>query len=776
MAEASVPDIEAQRLGSGLLRATSAPPNLEISAHSLFAFRADYAGIFSDIRCEELYDRFYKSYADQRKLPPPVEASAYAFEDQVHNRNSLRFKLSGGEGLGPTLEEGYADENAESVQDARQPISLTEELNPARSQGYVANSAPSPEDLYHAVKAANSIRNSVSHHQDSVPHSLSRSRTGEHVLVPTPASQVASVNMAYQNHRSLPTSHYLPSYDTFLADPYFYNNGSIPHEGNSVKGGRPMDPSSNYHPEPQQPRWQHEPQQRDVGYDDLIASQMLRSQPPPAPSQRYVLEDSAQSDYHLYSSGNNNNQQYAPSRLADDMVGMNLNGGTGGGSSSRHVLDSSDSAVCRFFQQGYCGRGDACQYLHTDPNPPKKSPVLRPSSAKMPPPPPFEPLSSANSRFPPSALQTSDLRKNPNAQPPLYSPSEDPGNPFNDNSRSVSPNFTAKFASFDQVIGKVVPLARDQHGCRYLQKKLEERNPQYLDSIFKEVIEQLVDLMTDPFGNYLLQKLVEFCTDDQRLRMIEVVSAELVNISLNMHGTRAVQRLIDFLTTPPQITLVVRSLRPGVVALSKDLNGNHVIQQCLRRLTAQQNQFVYDGIKGHCVSIATHRHGCCVLQRCIDCANQQQRLQLVSEIIVNAQTLVQDPFGNYVVQYVLDLGVPAFIREVCLKLRGCYTELAAQKFSSNVVEKCLQLADADIRAMIVQELANPERISRLLQDPYANYVVQRALSVVSGQPLAMLVDSIRPHLPSLRNTPYGKRIQSKILKKYPSLAIGGRDS
>lgn len=59
-------------------------------------------------------------------------------------------------------------------------------------------------------------------------------------------------------------------------------------------------------------------------------------------------------------------------------------------------------------------------------------------------------------------------------------------------------------------------------------------------------------------------------------------------------------------------------------------------------------QFIYNAVAAHCVEVATHRHGCCVLQRCIDHASDSQRIQLVTEITFNALTLVQDPYGNYV--------------------------------------------------------------------------------------------------------------------------------
>ena len=64
------------------------------------------------------------------------------------------------------------------------------------------------------------------------------------------------------------------------------------------------------------------------------------------------------------------------------------------------------------------------------------------------------------------------------------------------------------------------------------------------------------------------------------------------------------------------------------------------------------NQFIYDAVGNNCVAVGTHRHGCCVLQRCIDHASGEQRARLIAQITANAFALVQDPFGNYVVQYI----------------------------------------------------------------------------------------------------------------------------
>lgn len=208
---------------------------------------------------------------------------------------------------------------------------------------------------------------------------------------------------------------------------------------------------------------------------------------------------------------------------------------------------------------------------------------------------------------------------------------------------------TNRFANIrlEDMQGDMFGLCKDQHGCRFLQKKLEEGDPTHRDMIFAEIYPHFGELMTDAFGNYLSQKLLEHSTDEQRDLLIESISGELVSISLNMHGTRAAQKMIDFLSTQRQVQSLIVALNLNVVTLIKDLNGNHVIQKCLNHLPPEDNQFIYNAVAANCIEVATHRHGCCVLQRCIDHASESQRIQLVTEITYNSLTLVQDPFVNF---------------------------------------------------------------------------------------------------------------------------------
>ena len=56
-------------------------------------------------------------------------------------------------------------------------------------------------------------------------------------------------------------------------------------------------------------------------------------------------------------------------------------------------------------------------------------------------------------------------------------------------------------------------------------------------------------------------------------------------------------------------------------------------------------QFIFEGAAANCFNMAVHRHGCCVLQRCISNARGVYQANLIVEICARGFELAQDPFG-----------------------------------------------------------------------------------------------------------------------------------
>ena len=84
-------------------------------------------------------------------------------------------------------------------------------------------------------------------------------------------------------------------------------------------------------------------------------------------------------------------------------------------------------------------------------------------------------------------------------------------------------------------------------------------------------------------------------------------------------------------------------------------------------------------------------------------------------------------------------------RAIANSLVGNVVSLAHQKYSSNVIEKVLLHGSPQMRSCILNELcsASAEKLRSLLCDRYANYVVQRALSVGSGKQVRALALAVK---------------------------------
>ncbi|KAI9718633.1 MAG: hypothetical protein M1828_006641 [Chrysothrix sp. TS-e1954] len=339
--------------------------------------------------------------------------------------------------------------------------------------------------------------------------------------------------------------------------------------------------------------------------------------------------------------------------------------------------------------------------------------------------------------------------------------------------RTQNGDDSARFANvtLESLNGEIYALCKDQHGCRFLQKKLEDDDAADIELIFKETKDHMFELMTDPFGNYLCQKLLEHTDTDQHTVLIQNAGPHMVRIALNQHGTRALQKMIEYVSNEEQVSTVVVALKDQVVAMIQDLNGNHVIQKCLNRLTAENAQFVFDSVSNNVVAVGTHRHGCCVIQRCIDHATPSQKSQLIDAITRCSFPLVQDPFGNYVLQYIFDQGEDPYSQHLCRTFLGNIAVLSKQKFSSNVIEKCLRIANDDLKHLMIDEMLNSPEFERLADDAFANYVVQTAWDHASAEDEARIAERIRPFLSRMRHKPHGRRFQTRIADRDKRLGL-----
>jgi hypothetical protein len=190
-------------------------------------------------------------------------------------------------------------------------------------------------------------------------------------------------------------------------------------------------------------------------------------------------------------------------------------------------------------------------------------------------------------------------------------------------------------------------MAKTQSGSKKLQQMISKSRPEEIEKIVETVAEFMGELMTDKYGNYMCQTLVQSCSASQRLKLLQGMRSHLIRIACDSKGTHALQNLIALSNLSEEELIYQQSFAGSVVRLCKDLNASHVVQRLL--VTVKNSYFVVKEIVGHVKELAMDKHGLCVIKKC--CKNPQ----IFNEVLENCLILMQDPYGNYAIQVILEI-------------------------------------------------------------------------------------------------------------------------
>ena len=139
----------------------------------------------------------------------------------------------------------------------------------------------------------------------------------------------------------------------------------------------------------------------------------------------------------------------------------------------------------------------------------------------------------------------------------------------------------------------VVEFAKDQHGSRFIQQKLERTNNKEKQMVFDEVIKHGPMLMTDVFGNYVIQKFFEFGTLEQKNQLVDAIRGNVMNLALQMYGCRVIQKALETISQEQQMEILLE-MKGQVLKCVKDQNGNHVVQKVIEKVDPEKLQFIID--------------------------------------------------------------------------------------------------------------------------------------------------------------------------------------
>eukprot|EP00826_Nyctotherus_ovalis_P057728 TRINITY_DN7901_c0_g1_i11.p1 TRINITY_DN7901_c0_g1~~TRINITY_DN7901_c0_g1_i11.p1 ORF type:complete len:230 (-),score=49.83 TRINITY_DN7901_c0_g1_i11:200-889(-) len=172
-------------------------------------------------------------------------------------------------------------------------------------------------------------------------------------------------------------------------------------------------------------------------------------------------------------------------------------------------------------------------------------------------------------------------------------------------------------------------------------------------------------------------------------------------------------------------------------------------------------------IIGELLKVSSSPNGLHVAKKLISLTSkaeyEKHRVKIAETLAKNAIEIAQNPYGNYALQLVIDTYPTSITSKIIEVIKGKVVSLSVTRYSSNVVERCVEKAEEGLRDEVVKELMNSGSLMWIMKNRFGSFVVQKALAFAS---------------PSLR-AEFKERLQSiipPVSKKSKAAATKGSES
>ncbi|KAF2878343.1 armadillo-type protein [Massariosphaeria phaeospora] len=208
--------------------------------------------------------------------------------------------------------------------------------------------------------------------------------------------------------------------------------------------------------------------------------------------------------------------------------------------------------------------------------------------------------------------------------------------------------------------GHVWDLAKQMYGCRVVQKALEHVLTDQQAELVKELNKDVPTLVRDQNGNHVIQKAIERVPLEHIGVILETFKGQVGALSVHSYGCRVIQRVLEFCAEPAR-RFVLQELHAEGPKLISDVYGNYVMQHVIEFGLPEDRARVLAHVKEQLLAFSKQKFASNVVEKCLVCGSREQQREIMLPIIEKNErgenhllTLIKDPYGNYVIQKMMD--------------------------------------------------------------------------------------------------------------------------
>ena len=294
---------------------------------------------------------------------------------------------------------------------------------------------------------------------------------------------------------------------------------------------------------------------------------------------------------------------------------------------------------------------------------------------------------------------------------------------------SLTKNEKIDYFIYNKLQGNFVNIIKTHRGSRIFQNYLKNTHGDIIHQIFNEISTSLIELITDPYANYFCKRFFNFLNQKDRIDFLLSINNSLTKLSINNIGTYPIQGIIEQIGCKNEKKIIINALKDSISELCYDTYGTHVLEKIISCFEEEFTGFIFDYVENNFLNLSNHINGICIVKKILSLTHKKEIHEKLKKIInENAFNLIQHPYGNYVIQIIIETWEINEILEILYNFHNKYTILSMSKYSSNVVERCIEKSPIILREYI-NEICENGRIAEIMKNNFGNYVIQKALKI-----------------------------------------------
>jgi hypothetical protein len=266
----------------------------------------------------------------------------------------------------------------------------------------------------------------------------------------------------------------------------------------------------------------------------------------------------------------------------------------------------------------------------------------------------------------------------------------------------------------DEVLGRIVSLARTQHGSRLVQNAISNGTKEMRQQIFDEMRSTLVSLMTDVFGNYVVEEMVDNATDEQLATIVPLLEGQMINLSEDKKSNYVIQKIIQ--------------MACKIVSTTNQMDIKD------RLLTFMRN--TVDAVCGKLKELSCHQSATRIIQCILKNFPTAIKQKMIHEFLNCFNDLVRNSYGTSVLQDALKEGDDEFSERVRVMVDAQLMELCVDQHGSFFLESFLESSPA--REALITRIITSAYMLKLLNNSSAKFVFKKIIELSDGEQMKVL--------------------------------------